>query len=156
MLVVEKFPGANTREVTEGVEDALEDLSPGLSGVDADASVFRPASYIDDALGNLGVAALIGAALLVLTLVAFLRQWRAIAVALITIPLSLVAAMLALDALGETFNAITLAGLAIAVAIIVGDAIAGGERVARRMHARRAAGDEAPTASIVTDPGRWR
>jgi CzcA family heavy metal efflux pump len=151
MLVVEKFPSANTREVTEGVEDALEDLSPGLSGVNTDASVFRPASYIDDALGNLGIAALIGAGLLVLTLIVFLRQWRAIVVALITIPLSLIAAALTLDALGETFNAITLTGLAIAVAIIVGDAVTGAERVARRMHARREAGDEAPTASIVTE-----
>src|SRR5215210_1481060 len=125
MLVVEKFPGANTREVTEGVEDALEDLSPGLSGVSTDASVFRPADYLDDALGNVRTAALIGAALLVLALVAILRRWRAIVVAIAAVAVSLVTAALVLDALGETFNAITFAGLATAIAVVVGDAVAG-------------------------------
>src|SRR5215207_4330861 len=151
MLVVEKFPGANTREVTEGVEDALEDLAPGLSGVNTDASVFRPASYVDDALGNIKTAALIGAALLVLALVAFLRQWRAIVIALVTIPVSLIAAALVIDALGETFNAISFAGLATALAIVVGDAIAGTDRVARRMHMRREAGDDVPTSAIIAE-----
>ena len=44
LLVVEKFPGASTLEVTEGVEDALDELRPGLSGLQTDTSVFRPAT----------------------------------------------------------------------------------------------------------------
>src|SRR5215210_5924793 len=100
MLVVEKLPGANTREVTEGVEDALEALRPGLSGLETDTSVFRPATFIDDATNNLAVAAAIAGALLALVLVALLFQWRTVLIALITVPLSLIAAALALDALG--------------------------------------------------------
>src|SRR6185295_3829530 len=53
LLVVEKFPGANTAEVTNGVEAALEKLRPGLSGLQTDTSVFRPASFIKDAIDNL-------------------------------------------------------------------------------------------------------
>src|ERR671915_1877098 len=56
MLVIEKFPGANTVEVTKGVEAALEDLKPGLAGMEPDTSVFRPASYIEDAIDNLTLA----------------------------------------------------------------------------------------------------
>ena len=61
-LVVEKFPGVSTREVTEGVEDALEALRPGLTGITSDTTVFRPADYVSEALDNLGLAALIGGA----------------------------------------------------------------------------------------------
>ena len=55
--MVEKFPGANTLEVTEGVEDALEKLRPGLAGMQTDTSVFRPATFIEDAIDNLTLAA---------------------------------------------------------------------------------------------------
>ena len=53
ILVVEKLPGASTTEVTEGVEDAIEAMRPGLSGVDIDTGVYRPATYVDDAADNL-------------------------------------------------------------------------------------------------------
>ena len=62
LLVVEKFPGANTREVTEGVESALDKLKPGLTGLQTDTSVFRPASFIEDAKDNLTLAIVIAAA----------------------------------------------------------------------------------------------
>ena len=98
MLVVEKFPGANTLEVTKGVEEALDKLKPGLSGMQTDTSVFRPATFIEDAIDNLTLAIVIAAVLLALVLAAFLFQWRTVLIALITIPLSLIAAALVLDA----------------------------------------------------------
>ena len=48
-LIIEKLPGANTLEVTRGVEEALDAMAPGLSGVDIDSNIFRPASYIESA-----------------------------------------------------------------------------------------------------------
>ena len=126
LLVVEKFPGADAKDVSEGVEDALEKLAPGLSGLQTDTSVFRPADVIDEALDNLTTAIIIGALLLVLALVAVLMRWRTLLVVLVTIPTSLVAAAIVLDLLGETFNAITFAGLALALAIIVDDAVTRG------------------------------
>ena len=91
LLVVEKFPGADAKAVSEGVEDALEKLAPGLSGLQTDTSVFRPANFIDEAVDNLTTAIIIGALLLVLALVAVLMRWRTLLVVLVTIPTSLVA-----------------------------------------------------------------
>ena len=133
MLVVEKFPGASTLEVTEGVEDALDELRPGLAGVRTDTSIFRPATLIDDAIDNITWTLLIAAVLLALIVAAFLFQWRTVFVALVTIPVSLVAAALVLDLLGETFNAISFAGLAVAIAIVIDDAVVSVENVARRL-----------------------
>ncbi|HET8982719.1 MAG TPA: efflux RND transporter permease subunit [Pedococcus sp.] len=136
MLVVEKFPGASTLEVTKGVEDALESLRPGLSGIQTDTSIFRPAAYIDDALGNLGWAVGIGFLLLLLVVAAILR-WRAMVVALVTVPLSLVVAGLVLTAMGQSFNALVLAGLAAAVAVVVDEAVTPTHHVMRRLRAHQ-------------------
>lgn len=151
LLVVEKFPGANAKEVTKGVEAALEKLKPGLAGLQTDTSVFRPASFIDEAINNLTTAILIASLLLALALVAVLMQWRTVLIVLVTVPTSLVAAALALDLLGETFNAITFAGLALALAVVVDDAVTGAENVARRLAQRRAAGSDTSVSTIVLD-----
>ena len=52
MLVVERFPDANTAQVTHDVDEALDAMAPGLSGIDLDANVFRPASYMTTALAS--------------------------------------------------------------------------------------------------------
>ncbi|HEV7882993.1 MAG TPA: efflux RND transporter permease subunit [Solirubrobacteraceae bacterium] len=151
MLVVEKLPGANTVAVTRGVERALDDLRPGLAGLRTDTNVFRPASFVEDAIGNLTLAIVIAAALLALALAAFLMRWRTVLASLVAVPLSLVTAALVLDLLGTTMNAISFAGLAAAVAIVVGDAVVGAERVARRLREERDRGGEASLRSIVLE-----
>jgi CzcA family heavy metal efflux pump len=151
MLVIEKFPGANTVEVTKGVEAALGNLKPGLAGMEPDTSVFRPASFIEDAIDNLTLAILIAGILLALVVAAFLRRWRTVLIALFTIPLSLIAAALVLDLLGESFNAISFAGLAIALAVVIDDAVAGAENIGRRMRQHREAGSDRPTGDIVRE-----
>jgi Cu/Ag efflux pump CusA len=145
LLVVEKFPGADTAAVTRGVEDALETLRPGLSGVRTDTSIFRPATFIDEAIDNLALALAIGALLVALALAALLFRWRTVLVALVTIPVALVSAALILDLLGETFNAISFAGLAVALALVIDDAVVGAANVARRLGEARAAGGATPT-----------
>src|SRR5437867_1817200 len=72
MLVVEKYPWANTLQVTHGVEEALAELRPGLTGIDMDWTIFRPADFIELALDNLTRALLLGCLLVMLVLVAFL------------------------------------------------------------------------------------
>ena len=158
LMVVEKFPGANTLKVTKGVEEALEKLQPGLSGMQTDTSVFRPATFIEDAKDNLTLAIVIAGVLLVLALAAFLFQWRTVLIALVTVPVSLVTAALVLDLLGETFNAISFAGLAVALAVIVDEAVVGAENVARRLRERREeigkAGSDESVASVVAEASR--
>lgn len=131
ILVVEKFPGADTVEVTKSVEEELENLEPGLEGMTTDTSIFRPADYVDKAGRNIGLAAGIGALLLLVALIALVRRWRQVLITVVAIPTSLVAAALALHWTGTTFNAISVAGLVVALTVVVDAAITGADAMAR-------------------------
>ena len=147
VLVVEKLPGANTVDVTKGVEEALNILRPGLKGLDIDTTLFRPADYVKDAKSNVGLA-MIAALVLLAALLAFaFYHWRAALVSFSTVVVSLVVAALVLNLRGHTFNSMVLAGLAIAVGAIVDDAISGTERIVRRL---RESGDK-PVASTIAE-----
>jgi len=137
MLVVEKFPGANTLAVTREVEAAIEAMRPGLSGIALDASIFRPANFIESALDNLVLALLVGALLLALVLGALFFSGRAAAISLIAIPFSFAAALLVLVLRGETMNALVLTGLLVALCVVIDDAVVGVENVRRRLRRHR-------------------
>ncbi len=77
MLIVEKLPWANTLDVTRGVEDAIEEMRPGLPGIEIDTTIFRPASFIEESIDNLKMALIIGSILVVIVIAAFLFEWRA-------------------------------------------------------------------------------
>src|SRR5881396_177906 len=100
MLVIEKFPSANTLEVTRGVEQALAELRRGLPGVKVDSTVFRLASYIEESIANLAYALAAAAFLVVAVIGVLLYSWRTALIAAIAIPLSLLAALLALQLAG--------------------------------------------------------
>jgi Cu/Ag efflux pump CusA len=133
LLVVEKLPGANTLEVTSAVEDALDELRPGLAGMQSDTSVYRPASFIEEAIHNVTLALIIGAVLLVLAVAAFLFDWRTALISATAVALSVIAAALALDLSGASFNALIVAGLVVALGVIVDDAIVGVRNYMRRV-----------------------
>lgn len=135
-LVIEKFPDANTLEVTRGIEEALAALGPGLAGITVDSTVFRPANYIESATGNLALALLIGL-LLVAVVLGLLLDWRATVLSVVAIPLSLAAAGLVLYLSGATINAMTVAGLVLGIGIIVDDVVIGSDTVVRRFRERR-------------------
>jgi CzcA family heavy metal efflux pump len=137
MLVVEKFPGASTQQVTKDLEAALAALAPGLPGLQMDSSLYRPASYIDSAVGNAGWILLIGLLLLLVAFFAFLVEWRAAVISLLTIPLSLAAAVLVLHLRGATFNTMVLAGLVLAVGALVADAVMDVDNLLRRLRQRQ-------------------
>jgi Cu/Ag efflux pump CusA len=149
MLVIEKFPGADTRQVDEGVKDALETLRPGLTGIRTDSAIFGPADYLDEAMDNLALALLIGGVLMLLVLVACRFRWRSIIVALVAVPLSLLVAALVLDLLGQGFNAIVFAGLAAAIAVVVDEAVVATDRVTRALRQRPADAERTRMSVIV-------
>ena len=123
LMVVEKFPWANTLDVTRGVDQALDQMRPGLPGIHIDNHIFRPAEFIEISISNLTDALLLGTLLVILVLVAFLFEWRAAVISLAAIPLSLMAAALVLYATGATINTMVLAGFVISVGVVVDDAI---------------------------------
>lgn len=123
LLVVEKFPGADSLAVDRGVRQAMAELAPGLSGVKIDMNVYRPANYLDAALANLGWAALVGLVLLVAWLGVAWRSWRVALVGLVAVALPVISAAWVLELRGATFDWFTLAGLAVALAVVVDDAV---------------------------------
>lgn len=123
LLVVEKFPHADPAVVTGAVEDALEELRPGLAGVEVDSSTFRSADYVDSATANLRLAALLGVALLIVGVGVWALSWRAAAVTLASVVVSLTAAGLILQWRGETFNALSFLGLAAGAVLMAYDAV---------------------------------
>ena len=133
LLVIEKFPGSDTVKVTRGVEAALTMLRPGLGGLEIDATIFRPATFIAMARNNLARAALIAGVIVALMAGFFFCNWRATLISLITIPLSAIAAGLVLQLRGATLNMMILMGLLVAIAVIVGDAIMVVENILRRL-----------------------
>jgi CzcA family heavy metal efflux pump len=151
LIVVEKFPGANTLDVTRGVEAALDKLRPGLGGISMDTSVSQPATYIDDSISNLQIVLIAGAVLLIAALGFLLHGWRSGVIAVVAIPVSLAAALLVLDLRGETVNLMIVAGLLIALAILVDDAVACTGTIAARIRADRDEGRETPAHTLVLD-----
>ncbi len=151
MLVVEKFPWANTLDVTHGVEEALDELRPGLAGIDMDPTIFRPADFIQVALDNLTRALIIGCILVMGVIAAFLFQWRTALISMVAIPLSLMAGALVLYLAGAIINTMILAGFVIAIGVVVDDAIIDVENIVRRLRLARAAGSPQSTASIVLE-----
>jgi CzcA family heavy metal efflux pump len=137
MLIVEKLPWGNTLDVTRGVEAALQQLRPGLPGIQIDTTIFRPATFVETAISNLSRALLLGSLLVILILIAFLYDWRAAVISAVAIPLSLLAAGFVLYLRGATINTMILAGLVISVGVVVDDAIIDVENIVRRLRLYR-------------------
>ncbi len=151
MLIVEKFPWANTLEVTRGVEAAFAEMKDGIKNIDVDMQIFRPATFIELSIHNLSIALLIGSAMVVVVLGAFLFEWRVALISLFAIPLSLVAAGLVLYWRGTTINTMVLAGFVVALGSVVDDAIIDVENVMRRLRERKAAGSTVSMARTILD-----
>ena len=124
VLVVEKFPGASTSQVTTGVEAALAELGPGLSGIHVDTHIYRPASYLASSLHHLAVAGVVSAVLLLAALSLLLYSWRKAMVVFGAVSTSLVGAALVLQLRGQEFTLLTLAGFAAALVVVVDAAVA--------------------------------
>ena len=151
MLVVEKYPWANTLELTRGVEQALDDLRPGLPGLEMDPSIFQAADFIDLAVHNLARALILGSVLVLLVLALFLFEWRTALISLIAIPLSLLTAALILDARGATINTMVLTGMVIAVGVVVDDAIIDIENIVRRLRIAKQQESPPSAAAVILD-----
>jgi CzcA family heavy metal efflux pump len=151
LLIVEKYPWGNTLKVTSGVEKAIKEMQPGLQGITFDTHVFRAADFIHDSINNLTRSLIVGALLVVLVLGFFLFEWRAAVISVVAIPLSLVSAGLVLYARGDTINVMVLAGLVIALGVVVDDAIIDVQNIVRRLRENRRNRLGRSSASVVLE-----
>jgi CzcA family heavy metal efflux pump len=134
VLGIQKQPGANTLELTQRLDDTLDEIQRSLpEGMVIDKQVFRQADFIERSLDNLTHALRDGAILVVIVVVLFLMNIRAAAITLLAIPISLLTAVMTMNWFGFTINSMSLGGLAIAIGELVDDAIIDVENVMRRL-----------------------
>ncbi len=153
ILVVDAAYGSNTLDITQGIDKALADLRPSLEaqGIFIHPDVFRAADFIDVALHNVRDSLLIGAVLVVVVLFLFLFNFRTAAISCTAIPLSLLAAVIALDKMGLSLNTMTLGGLSIALGEVVDDAVIDVENIYRRLRENRSSPNPRSTVQVVFD-----
>jgi CzcA family heavy metal efflux pump len=151
VLLVSGQLGANTIDVTDRIEEALTDLKPVIEkeGVEMRADLFRPADFIGISTHNVQTSLLLGGVLVVVVLILFLFDLRTATISCMAIPLSLLAAIVVLNSLGATLNAMTLGGLAIAIGEVVDDAVIDVENIARRLRENRRKASPLPVADVI-------
>ena len=145
--------GANTLNTTLEVEKALAGLDPALKkqGIQMYTSLHRPATFIERALQNLKESLVIAAVLILAVLYLFLRNARAAFIAFTAIPLSLLAAVGVLQHMGLTLNTMTLGGFAVALGVLVDDAIIGIENIMRRLRENARLSAPRPRLEVITE-----
>lgn len=156
LLAISGQYGVNTLEVTRAVEAMLNDAIATLR--DRDITVYpalhRPASFIGTALGNLRNALAIGGILIVFVLLAFLRDWRSALISFLAIPLSLLSAVVVLERFGLALNTLTLGGFAVALGVLVDDAIIYLENILRRLRENETTSAPRPKLDIIVAASR--
>jgi CzcA family heavy metal efflux pump len=145
--------GANTLEVTAGLERALGEMGPLFrsEGITLLPRLFRPATFIERSLRHIRYALLLGGVLVVTVLFLFLLDLRTALISFASIPLSLLAAVIVLDRFGVSLNTITLGGFAIAIGVVVDDAIIDVENILRRLRQNARLAQPRPVLRVVHD-----
>lgn len=133
ILSIQKQPGVNTLQVTQEVDKVLDEISAKFRDVKINKYLFRQADFIEVSIHNVLHALRDGGILVIVIVFFFLGNIRATLITLTAIPLSLLAAVLTLRAFGATINTMTLGGMAIAIGMLVDDAIIDVENVFRRL-----------------------
>lgn len=150
-LVVSEQYGANTLQVSQRVEAALQGLRPAVEaqGVALTSDLFRPANFIQTATSNVASSLAIGSVLVVIVLFLFLFNIRTALISIAAIPLSLLVAVTVLEYFGYSLNTMTLGGLAIAIGLLVDDAVITVENIFRRLRENSDEADPRPPLTVV-------
>ena len=152
LLTVTKQPATSTLELTDKLEASLQDLQKNLpADVKVSTDIFRQSRFIESSIGNVQKSLLEGGIFVVIVLFLFLANIRTTVISLVTLPLSLIASILALHYMGFTINTMSLGGMAIAIGSLVDDAIVDVENVYKRLRENRLkpAGEQLPILEVV-------
>ncbi|MEK7256825.1 MAG: efflux RND transporter permease subunit, partial [Bacteroidota bacterium] len=152
ILTVSKQPNTNTLELTKRLDEALADIQQNLPGdVKINSHIFRQSDFITASIGNVNRSLLEGSLFVVVVLFVFLMNFRTTIISLLAIPISLLVAVLVLRWLGFTINTMSLGGMAIAIGVLVDDAIIDVENVFKRLreNALKPAVEKLPPLTVV-------
>lgn len=154
IMTVMKQPGTNTLELTDEIDATITDIESNLSqDININTEIFRQADFINSSISNIKKVLLEGTAFVVIILFLFLMNWRATAISLVAIPISLIVAILTLKGLGFTINTMSLGGMAIAIGDLVDDAIIDVENVFKRLkeNARKPVAQQEKKLKVIFD-----
>ncbi|KAF0094345.1 MAG: heavy metal efflux pump cobalt-zinc-cadmium [Puniceicoccaceae bacterium 5H] len=153
MLAMTSQYGANTLTTTRAVEAALDEVRPMLQskGITLIGSLHRPANFIEIALAHLTESLMLGGALVAAVLLLFLFDLRTAFISFISIPLSLLAAVIVMHLSGIPLNTMTLGGLAVAVGVVVDDAIIDVENILRRLRENAQSTHPRPRVPVILE-----
>ena len=157
LLTVTKQPATGTIGLTEKLEDALGDIKKDLpADVHISTDVFRQSRFIESSIDNVESALYEGAVFVVIVLFVFLANARTTIISLITLPVSLLVALLVMHNMGMSINTMSLGGLAIAIGSLVDDAIVDVENVWKHLRENRALpeGQRKPVLDVVFHASR--
>lgn len=149
IISVRKAPGFDTIALTKEVDRALEELQASLPEGTELVPLYRQEEFIELSIDNLVEALRDGAIMVAIILFLFLLNVRITAITLTAIPLSLAMTMLVFDLFGLTVNSMTLGGLAVAVGMVVDDAIVDVENVFRRLRENASAKEPLPRVEVI-------
>ncbi len=151
LLTVTKQPDVSTIKLTRQIEEALEEMKEGMSeDIQVNTDIFRQSSFIESSIDNVEKSLLEGALFVILVLFIFLMNWRTTVISLVSIPVSVIIALLSMKAMGFTINTMSLGGLAIAIGSLVDDSIVDVENVFKRLRENRALPPEQRRSVIET------
>lgn len=149
IMSLTKTQGFDTRQITGKVKSALAELQPSLpQGVET-IVLFQQKDFIDNAIGNLKKAIAEAAIMVTLVLVLFLLNFRTTFITLTAIPMSFGITMLTFQWFGISVNSMTLGGLAVAIGMVVDDAIVDVENVFRRLRENASGPNPAPRIQVI-------
>ncbi len=122
-IPVMRQKGASTLRVIDQLRDRLPEIEGELSRPVKLDLIMDQSVFVRQSIRSLATEGMLGAGLCSLTILLFLGQWRMTAIAVMTIPLSVLSAMIFLNLSGQTINVMTLSGLALAIGPMVDSAI---------------------------------
>ena len=154
IMTVMKQPATNTLELTDKIDESVADMRKNLpSDIHINTQIFRQADFINASISNIQKVLLEGTAFVIIILFLFLMNWRATAISLVAIPISLIVAILTLKWLGFSINTMSLGGMAIAIGDLVDDAIIDVENVFKRLkeNAKKPIEQQANKLKVIFD-----
>jgi len=145
LVNISRQPNGNTLRLQAAVHAAIDSLRPLLPAGVRLESVYDQAALVRDSMRSVRDAMVIGGALAVLVLLLFLGEWRTTAAAALSLPLTVAITLLGLALAGDSLNLMSLGGLAVAIGIIIDDAVVVVENIERRL----ALHPDEPPAEVV-------